>query len=74
MSFNTQPPKGGWVTTTPRDNSEKGFNTQPPKGGWSQITGAASSYASFNTQPPKGGWGLIPCRLSVDFEFQHTAA
>ena len=34
MSFNTQPPKGGWVTTTPRDNSEKGFNTQPPKGGW----------------------------------------
>ena len=74
MSFNTQPPKGGWVTTTPRDNSEKGFNTQPPKGGWSQITGAASSYASFNTQPPKGGWLGSYSSIARKLGFQHTAA
>ena len=35
LSFNTQPPEGGWdmqaVTTTGQETS---FNTQPPEGGW----------------------------------------
>ena len=37
FGFNTQPPKGGWVTTTcAHANGSKRFNTQPPKGGWVQ--------------------------------------
>ena len=33
-SFNTQPPKGGWVMIAGFANQPNGFNTQPPKGGW----------------------------------------
>ena len=35
MSFNTQPPEGGWACRVrPRSLGERGFNTQPPEGGW----------------------------------------
>ena len=33
-SFNTQPPKGGWILTVVMITTRLGFNTQPPKGGW----------------------------------------
>ena len=34
--FNTQPPKGGWMSDVARFRGEIhcSFNTQPPKGGW----------------------------------------
>ena len=34
LSFNTQPPKGGWRYPSVRLRHFDGFNTQPPKGGW----------------------------------------
>ena len=37
ISFNTQPPEGGWVLVFPAFASGYGFNTQPPEGGWRFI-------------------------------------
>ncbi len=33
-SFNTQPPEGGWATTSTSNAMINSFNTQPPEGGW----------------------------------------
>ena len=37
MSFNTQPPKGGWLKNCDSSPPLSRFNTQPPKGGWAAI-------------------------------------
>ena len=34
LSFNTQPPEGGWLYPRKRTYHITGFNTQPPEGGW----------------------------------------
>ena len=34
ISFNTQPPEGGWVRQYPGIVRNGSFNTQPPEGGW----------------------------------------
>ena len=34
MSFNTQPPEGGWFCLLCNRGGLGGFNTQPPEGGW----------------------------------------
>ena len=34
LSFNTQPPEGGWKPDKKPDGNPDGFNTQPPEGGW----------------------------------------
>ena len=34
MSFNTQPPEGGWLLQRFHPHNMQGFNTQPPEGGW----------------------------------------
>ena len=34
--FNTQPPEGGWESTSMDAAIDKGFNTQPPEGGWAK--------------------------------------
>ena len=34
ISFNTQPPEGGWQPAMKKTNTVTGFNTQPPEGGW----------------------------------------
>ena len=34
VSFNTQPPKGGWILSFKQTQQTNSFNTQPPKGGW----------------------------------------
>ena len=34
MSFNTQPPEGGWAFGLVKRGAALGFNTQPPEGGW----------------------------------------
>ena len=43
VSFNTQPPEGGWAGRIDRaECPTSGFNTQPPEGGWmlvSRVTG-----------------------------------
>ena len=60
-SFNTQPPKGGWVRQPALSCLYRGcFNTQPPKGGWTMPPAWLSIWRCFNTQPPKGGWRRLP--------------
>ena len=34
LSFNTQPPEGGWCSLFLKKNYISSFNTQPPEGGW----------------------------------------
>ena len=34
ISFNTQPPEGGWVSRLRVTVGVEPFNTQPPEGGW----------------------------------------
>ena len=38
MSFNTQPPEGGWVSVVTAILRHARFNTQPPEGGWQVVT------------------------------------
>ena len=37
LSFNTQPPEGGWSVTPFNDSIPLSFNTQPPEGGWVSL-------------------------------------
>ena len=37
VCFNTQPPEGGWKSSTPLTILIPGFNTQPPEGGWQRL-------------------------------------
>ena len=60
LSFNTQPPEGGWVPISSIARSHNGFNTQPPEGGWNQGDSLGLDHSSFNTQPPEGGWRIYP--------------
>ena len=74
LSFNTQPPKGGWVSKQSHVYGVFGFNTQPPKGGWVMAKSNFRQPLRFNTQPPKGGW-KEPKTIKADMMmFQHTAA
>ena len=69
ISFNTQPPEGGWLSAGSLPCSQTGFNTQPPEGGWA-VTGKKSDIIiGFNTQPPEGGWSVPSSSLSADFGF-----
>ena len=36
ISFNTQPPEGGWNCSLLISKLKTSFNTQPPEGGWVQ--------------------------------------
>ena len=56
LSFNTQPPEGGWSIERRRERGQCSFNTQPPEGGWACAACVAFVDRSFNTQPPEGGW------------------
>ena len=56
ISFNTQPPEGGWMQAQTLISNPCGFNTQPPEGGWGSLFASIGLLSCFNTQPPEGGW------------------
>ncbi len=56
LSFNTQPPEGGWPNVHEFFEPDLCFNTQPPEGGWDRFIHTLAAKACFNTQPPEGGW------------------
>ena len=56
LCFNTQPPEGGWTSSTTLRISWYSFNTQPPEGGWRSQRIRHGGGNRFNTQPPEGGW------------------
>ena len=74
LSFNTQPPEGGWVLLLIFDFHSICFNTQPPEGGWAMRTPTVCPECGFNTQPPEGGWPAPAKEDERDLWFQHTAA
>ena len=74
ISFNTQPPEGGWMQAQTLISNPCGFNTQPPEGGWGSLFASIGLLSCFNTQPPEGGWlNNEYARLRLH-RFQHTAA
>ncbi len=56
VSFNTQPPEGGWPYLRTLSSICTSFNTQPPEGGWKGFGNYPKQHFCFNTQPPEGGW------------------
>ena len=58
MSFNSQPPEGGWNIGGVMRKCGGGFNSQPPEGGWLAKKINTDYANSFNSQPPEGGWKM----------------
>ena len=56
LSFNSQPPEGGWLSDIPKHVRAVRFNSQPPEGGWFGHGQRARLDDCFNSQPPEGGW------------------
>ena len=74
LSFNTQPPKGGWVA---RNHSLLILDVSTHSR--LKAAGTLSGFPlylpfSFNTQPPKGGWSAAKENSFAICSFQHTAA
>ena len=51
--FNTQPPEGGWSSSTIILYPTGCFNTQPPEGGWPETEAAADFWAVSTHSRPK---------------------
>ena len=57
MSFNTQPPEGGWIHAY-RDYFGQTVSTHSRlKAAGCRFRFGKKGQKSFNTQPPEGGWG-----------------
>ena len=44
LSFNSQPPEGGWQAAAIQADNKERFNSQPPEGGWFSTQNAASCW------------------------------
>ena len=57
VSFNTQPPEGGWSGICSCGICKSGFNTQPPEGGWPPrlVGGMARKPVSTHSRPKAAG-------------------
>ena len=56
VSFNTQPPKGGWIADGKPDQAADVSTHSRLKAAGYSILYIRPKWGSFNTQPPKGGW------------------
>ena len=74
LSFNSQPPEGGWANRPCRCPHAKRFNSQPPEGGWALNMPTNPNATRFNSQPPEGGWQLYRSLPGAFGVFQLTAA
>ncbi len=57
-SFNTQPPKGGWIDARRGTHGEQVSTHSRLKAAGSIWLYIKAARRCFNTQPPKGGWFL----------------
>ena len=71
VSFNTQPPKGGWKTLIQAESSLLVSTHSRLKAAGRQLRPAWRRIYSFNTQPPKGGWEAYQA-VKSDLEFVST--
>ena len=56
ISFNTQPPEGGWICTANSNNHTWVSTHSRPKAAGLFPIGLFLFPCCFNTQPPEGGW------------------
>ena len=64
LSFNTQPPEGGWCLPTTCSQPTQSFNTQPPEGGWLEIDVFGDVIFVSTHSRPKAA-GRIKTRLYI---------
>ena len=56
MSFNTQPPEGGWGGNDSGQQAQAVSTHSRPKAAGRLYRRDAARFGCFNTQPPEGGW------------------
>ena len=61
MSFNTQPPEGGWLETEAFYLIQECFNTQPPEGGWTALPKSCLRRLVSTHSRPKAAGFKISC-------------
>ena len=74
LSFNTQPPEGGWVLCSTVCTTRVSFNTQPPEGGWTYFSNGEYSDCDVSTHSRPKAAGHTSFNKFVNKLFQHTAA
>ena len=74
LSFNTQPPEGGWMGRRRRQSKQQGFNTQPPEGGWDYSGNKRAIRQRFQHTAARRRLGRQALLLLACLQFQHTAA
>ena len=57
MSFNTQPPEGGWFQLLHQGTHITVSTHSRPKAAGCSSARNMQPVRCFNTQPPEGGWG-----------------
>ena len=62
ISFNTQPPEGGWRRFGWPTAFKQGFNTQPPEGGWGGRDSDGNCEAQVSTHSRPKAAGGMGCR------------
>ena len=74
LSFNTQPPEGGWFLPVFEFLDIAGFNTQPPEGGWKPEQPSKNELSEVSTHSrPKAAGNTRRIKVIAKM-FQHTAA
>ena len=74
LSFNTQPPEGGWISALAKSSPIKGFNTQPPEGGWEIVPEGSVVIVDVSTHSRPKAAGRFQGVSEKRQRFQHTAA
>ena len=74
ISFNTQPPEGGWLAPELMKKWLKSFNTQPPEGGWVDVSNETLAKLDVSTLSRPKAAGTLHYLYNLFAEFQHSAA
>ncbi len=74
LSFNTQPPEGGWEITKAMCKDYASFNTQPPEGGWRRRRLMKMVGFLFQHTAARRRLDIGHCLYPSTSRFQHTAA
>ena len=75
LSFNTQPPEGGWAFCCFINHDLlPSFNTQPPEGGWVSVSRCCCTNRVFQHTAARRRLVKVLAGLRGSSLFQHTAA
>ena len=69
VSFNTQPPEGGWGSRYLIKEAFSGFNTQPPEGGWLAFQSLVDIITVSTHSRPKAVGAILVFRHFTPFGF-----